>query len=98
VEALAFIGGLSPSEMVIVLILGLLLFGSRLPQVGRSIGKSLAEFKRGLRGFENEMESAEKDIERQLDVEEAEAKRKKALPALPEVEEKTKDEAQDRRL
>jgi sec-independent protein translocase protein TatA len=80
---LLFIGGLGPSEMVIILVIGLLLFGARLPQVGRSLGKSLAEFKRGLRGLENEMDSAEKDIDRQIDEEEAAKKRNLPVPVPP---------------
>jgi sec-independent protein translocase protein TatA len=72
-----FIGGLSASEIAIVLVIGLLLFGSRLPQVGRSLGKTLTEFKRGLRGMENDMEKLERDTERELEEEE---RRRKALP------------------
>jgi sec-independent protein translocase protein TatA len=83
VGTFAFIGGLSPSEMVIILVLGLLLFGSRLPQVGRSLGKSLAEFKRGLRGIENEMESAQRDIDRSIEEEERQRLATKSTPSLP---------------
>ncbi len=36
-------------EISVVLLVGLLLFGGRLPGVARSIGQSLIEFKRGLR-------------------------------------------------
>jgi sec-independent protein translocase protein TatA len=78
-----FIGGLSPMEIAIILVLGLLLFGSRLPQVGRSLGRSLSEFKRGLRGFEDEMHSAEREAEKQLDEEEA---ARRSAPVLPGVE------------
>jgi sec-independent protein translocase protein TatA len=72
-----FIGGLSASEIAIVLVIGLLLFGSRLPQVGRSLGKTLTEFKRGLRGMEADMEKLERDTDSELEEEE---RRKKALP------------------
>lgn len=41
--------GLSGSEMVVIGLVGLLLFGSRLPNVARSVGRSLNEFKRGMR-------------------------------------------------
>jgi sec-independent protein translocase protein TatA len=75
---LLFIGGLSASEIAIVLVIGLLLFGSRLPQVGRSLGKTLTEFKRGLRGMEDDMESLDRETDKQL--EEEERARKKALP------------------
>ncbi len=35
-------------EILVVLIVALLVFGGRLPEVGRSLGRSLAEFRRGL--------------------------------------------------
>jgi sec-independent protein translocase protein TatA len=62
--ALLFIGGLSPSEMIIVLLLGLLLFGSKLPDVGRQLGRSLMEFKKGLKGFTDDMQATERETER----------------------------------
>lgn len=53
-----FIGGIGPMEMVIVLVIAVLLFGKRLPEVGRSLGKGIIEFKKGVRGIEDEVESA----------------------------------------
>jgi len=44
-------------EWVIILVIGLLLFGRRLPEVGRSLGKSIVEFKRGVKGIQDEIES-----------------------------------------
>ncbi len=43
-------------EMLVVLAIGLLLFGKRLPDVGRSLGKGIVEFKRGLKGMADEIE------------------------------------------
>lgn len=37
-------------ELVLVAIVALLVFGGRLPEVGRALGKSLVEFKEGLKG------------------------------------------------
>ena len=53
-----FPGGISPMEMLIVGIIALLLFGSRLPEVMRNLGKGITEFKRGMRGIEDEIDSA----------------------------------------
>ena len=44
----AFLGPIGPWEFVVIAAVGLLLFGQRLPEVGRQLGKTLVEFKRGL--------------------------------------------------
>ncbi len=50
--------GLSPMEIAIVGAVAVLLFGSRLPSVARSLGKSMTEFKKGLSGIEDEVNTA----------------------------------------
>ena len=50
--------GLGPQEMLIVLVIAVLLFGKRLPEVGRSLGKGLMEFKKGLNDIKSEVDSA----------------------------------------
>jgi sec-independent protein translocase protein TatA len=47
--------GLGGAEMLALLILGVLLFGKKLPEVGKSLGRSLVEFKKGLQGVEDEV-------------------------------------------
>jgi sec-independent protein translocase protein TatA len=44
---------LGPLEMILVMGVAVLLFGKRLPEVGRSLGKGIVEFKKGLRGIED---------------------------------------------
>lgn len=55
-NVLAFLNSFGSWDMVIILVIGLLLFGKRLPDVGRSLGKGIVEFKRGLKGVEEEIE------------------------------------------
>ncbi|MGI9013418.1 MAG: twin-arginine translocase TatA/TatE family subunit [Phycisphaerales bacterium] len=43
-------------EWAVLLVLGLLIFGRRLPEVGRSMGRSIVEFKRGIKGIDEEIE------------------------------------------
>lgn len=38
-----------PWQLIIVLVIVLLLFGSRLPSLARSLGASLVEFKKGVK-------------------------------------------------
>ena len=51
-------GGIGHGELLMIGVVALLLFGSRLPQVARSLGKSLSEFKRGIQGVQDEFNSA----------------------------------------
>jgi sec-independent protein translocase protein TatA len=44
--------------LIIVMFVGLLIFGKRLPEIGKSVGKSVVEFKKGLSGIEDEAEKA----------------------------------------
>ncbi|MEX0726525.1 MAG: twin-arginine translocase TatA/TatE family subunit [Planctomycetaceae bacterium] len=58
-NVLAFIfGAPGTGEMLIVGIIALLLFGKRLPEVARSLGKGIVEFKKGVRGIEDEVSSS----------------------------------------
>lgn len=45
-------------ELLIIAGLALLLFGHRLPSVMRSLGRGVVEFKKGVQGIEDELESA----------------------------------------
>src|SRR5262249_25955405 len=55
---LAFFEGiLQPTHLLVILIIGLLIYGKRLPELGRSLGKGLVEFKKGLKGLEDDMDS-----------------------------------------
>jgi sec-independent protein translocase protein TatA len=44
--------------MIVVGVIAVLLFGKRLPEVGRSLGKGIVEFKKGIRGIEDEFMSS----------------------------------------
>ena len=53
--------GLGTGELLIVGVVVLLLFGSRLPSVMRSLGKGVVEFKKGVNGIEDEVSQVGSD-------------------------------------
>ncbi len=55
---LALIPQLGMWELIVLALLGLLIFGRRLPEVGRGLGRSIVEFRKGLKGIEDEVEDA----------------------------------------
>jgi len=46
------------TEWLFLLVLGVLLFGRKLPEVGRYLGKGIVEFKKGIKGIEDELDPA----------------------------------------
>ena len=63
--------GLGTPELIIILLIGFLLFGSKkLPEIGAGLGKALGSFKKGL----HDMEEAGDDL-------------KKSLPGVKEMRE-----------
>ncbi len=63
---MGFIPGVGTPELIIVGIIALLLFGKNLPNVARSAGKSFAEFKKGISGFQDEIHKASRDVEKTI--------------------------------
>ena len=58
---LALLGLPGGSEIIIIGIIALLLFGARLPKVARSMGKSIVEFKKGIKNVQDDIDDASDD-------------------------------------
>ncbi len=54
---------LGPWEIAIILIVAVVLFGKRLPELGRTLGKGIVAFKSGVNEMKDEIsKAAEKDV------------------------------------
>jgi sec-independent protein translocase protein TatA len=53
-----FEGLFAPQHILLVLVIGILFFGKRLPEIARSLGKGVVEFKKGLKGIEDEVDGS----------------------------------------
>ncbi len=51
--------GIGPPEMIVVGLIALLLFGNRVPEVMRSLGRGISEFKKGVSGIQDEIRGIE---------------------------------------
>lgn len=70
-------GSIGMPEMIIILVIALIIFGPRkLPELGKSLGKSLAEFKRA----SNELRNS---LEEEIRVEEQRSKPEPPKPVSP---------------
>jgi sec-independent protein translocase protein TatA len=60
---LANFGNLFGVDGLIILAIGLLIFGRRLPEVGKNLGKTIVEFKKGLNGTYGDEKTDEQEEE-----------------------------------
>ncbi|MBI1371829.1 MAG: twin-arginine translocase TatA/TatE family subunit [Phycisphaera sp.] len=73
-------------EWIILLVIALLIFGKRLPEVGKSLGKGIVEFKKGLKNVKDEMDEVDREVDDAVTRAEKQSAKPKKAPAQLEAE------------
>lgn len=82
-------------EWVALVVIGLLLFGRRLPEVGKNVGRAIVEFKKGVKGISDEIEEESSKPGPSASLESHDKSRLTA-PAAPTVAQETAGAEQQR--
>jgi len=60
-----FAWSIGTPELIVILLIALILFGRKLPDVARSLGRSLNEFKKGMKETQDDIDNKLDDKDRQ---------------------------------
>lgn len=64
---LSFLGLPGGAEWVVILVIAVLIFGRRLPEIARGLGKSITEFKKGIKDTEDDVRKSLNESDRIAD-------------------------------
>ncbi len=81
---LAIMGMPGGWEWIIILVIALLIFGRKLPEVGRGLGKGLVEFKKGLKGVKDELDDVDREVDSAVNRNDEDDDEPKKIESKPE--------------
>jgi TatA/E family protein of Tat protein translocase len=89
--------GIGPTELIVILVIALLVLGpKRLPDLARSLGRGLAEFRRATADVTNELDNARIMLEEEAREAAREERRREGRPKQPATDEPTTKPAVDK--
>ena len=65
--SLAFLTNLGGPDLIVIALIGLLIFGKRLPEVGKNLGQAIVGFKKGLKEAGEEVREGTESLTEPLD-------------------------------
>jgi sec-independent protein translocase protein TatA len=79
-------GTLGMPELIVIFVIALIIFGPRkLPELGRSLGKGIAEFKKATTDLQNSLEAEINLEEKRPSTPAASSARAEEVPAVPKA-------------
>ncbi len=88
--------GLGITEILVIFVIALIVFGpKKLPELGKSIGRAMAEFKKAQQEFQNAVQSEMKEVEKETNLEEIKKLGKIEIPDYNKPEPGESTEAKD---
>jgi sec-independent protein translocase protein TatA len=73
--------GLGIPELIVIFIIALIVFGpKKLPELGKSVGRAMAEFKKASQEFQESMHAEIREVEKSVDLDEIKKLGKVELP------------------
>jgi TatA/E family protein of Tat protein translocase len=73
--------GLGIPELIVIFVIALIVFGpKKLPELGKSIGRAMAEFKKASQEFQETMHAEMREVEKSVDLDEIKKLGKVEIP------------------
>ena len=92
------------TEIIVILVLALLLYGKRLPEITRALGKGYREFKKNIDNVKKDLQDQVVNISSDINIKEMDkiynqsepAQPNTGLPQIPAVTESTKTDSENK--
>jgi len=79
--------GLGLPELIVIFVIALVVFGpKKLPELGKSLGRAIAEFKKASQEFQDSMQEEMKQVEKEADLEKMKKEVEASVTIQPQID------------